>query len=84
MSEHREKRVEWKNLITSCFRREDGKFARHNCDKKDAERLRKIIAENCIDVNLVLQEFRLFLEKEFPHNQNDDEMKLVEKFFKKV
>jgi len=74
----------WKKIIPSCFGCADGKFANHDCEKKDAERIRKIVEEENVDIELVLQEFRLFLEKEFPHNQNDGEMKLVEKFFKKV
>lgn len=74
---------DWKKLISSCFGRSDGKFARHDCDKNDAERIRKIVVEENIDIELVLQEFRSFLKREFPYNQNEDEMKLVEKFFMK-
>lgn len=75
----------WRELIPSCFGVADGKFAHHDCDKKTAEGIRNIIREEKIDVRIVLQEFRLQLDKIFPNqsSQKESEMKLVEDFFKR-
>lgn len=75
----------WKKLIPSCFGVADGKFAHHDCDKKTAEGIRNIIREEKIDVRIVLQEFRLQLDKIFPNqsSQKESDMKLVEDFFKR-
>ena len=84
MNEVDEQNTEWEKLIPACFGREDGKFARHDCDIKDAKRICKIIQERNIDTNIVLQKIRDYLNETFTHQaaQNDQEMERVEKFFR--
>ena len=71
----------WKKCIPACFGSADGKFARHDFDRENAKKIREIVREEHIDVEFVIEEFRTFLKSNFPQNPNDDEMKLVVKFF---
>jgi hypothetical protein len=71
----------WKKIIPACFGSADGKFAIHDFDRENAKKIKEIIREEHIDVEFVIEKFRAFLESNFPKNPNDDEMKLVVKFF---
>ena len=75
----------WRELIPSCFGCADGKFARNKCDEDCAKKIRKIVSEENIDLECILQEFRLYLDKIFPKqsSQKESEMELVEDFFKR-
>ena len=74
----------WKNLIPSCFGDQSGTFNGNTLNIDIANKIRKIVREEKIDLEIVLHEFKQSLSKTFPHKaiQNEQEMKKVEKFFK--
>lgn len=74
----------WKMLIPSCFGDQSGTFNGNTLNNDIANKIRKIVKEENIDIGIVLQEFKQSLDNTFPKKtiKNEQEMKKVEKFFK--